>query len=182
MVTIKKYSNRRLYDTEESRYVTLEEVTRKIRAGVDVRVVDAKTEADLTQATLVQILLEEGGAAKLLPPRLLLQMVRLGDDVLGEFFGSYLGQVLEFYVHARGGLQSMPWNPFALMPFGAPPGMSRLFGGAMGQPPAPPAPPPAAPPPAPGPSAAGANSTEEEMSRLRREIEGLKRALRPRKR
>ena len=181
MVTIKKYSNRRLYDTDESRYVTLEELTRKIRAGVDVRVVDAKTDADLTQATLVQILMEEGGAAKLLPNRLLLQMVRLGDDVLGEFFGSYLGQVLEFYVQARGGLQAMPWNPFALMPFGGPAGMARLFGGAVPQgpsasPAAPQPPPPAEPP------AAGANSTEEEMSRLRKEIEGLKRALRPRKR
>ncbi|MEN9799542.1 MAG: hypothetical protein RL653_3239 [Pseudomonadota bacterium] len=175
MVTIKKYSNRRLYDTDESRYVTLEELTRKIRSGVDVRVVDAKTDADLTQATLVQILLEEGGAAKLLPTKLLLQMVRLGDDVLGEFFGSYLGQVLELYVQARGGLQAMPWNPFALMPFGGPAGMARMFGGAA----APAAPPPAAAPPA---AAAGANPAEEEMSRLRREIEGLKRAIRPKKR
>jgi polyhydroxyalkanoate synthesis repressor PhaR len=181
MVTIKKYSNRRLYDTDESRYVTLEELTRKIRSGVDVRVVDAKTDADLTQATLVQILLEEGGAAKLLPTRLLLQMVRLGDDVLGEFFGSYLGQVLEFYVHARGGLQAMPWNPFALMPFGGPAGMARLFGGAGMQPPPPPQP-QAGPVPPPETPAASANSAEEEMSLLRKEIEGLKRALRPRKR
>lgn len=62
MITIKKYSNRRLYDTSESRYVTLEELADKIRRGSDVRVIDAKTEEDLTQAILAQIIIESRGA------------------------------------------------------------------------------------------------------------------------
>ena len=76
---VKKYSNRRLYDTDESRYITLEELTEKIRAGADVRVVDAKTNEDLTQATLTQIILE-GPAARLLPIPLLSQLIRIAVE------------------------------------------------------------------------------------------------------
>jgi polyhydroxyalkanoate synthesis repressor PhaR len=55
---VKKYGNRRLYDTEESRYITLEELAGKLRSGRDVRVVDAKNGQDLTQVTLTQIIIE----------------------------------------------------------------------------------------------------------------------------
>ena len=83
---VKKYSNRRLYDTSDSRYVTLEELAEKVRQGEDVRVVDAKTGEDLTAATLTQIIVEGRGAAKLLPVPLLTQLVRLGDSA--EFAAS----------------------------------------------------------------------------------------------
>src|SRR6185437_10430720 len=85
-VLIKKYGNRRLYDTGESRYITLDELASKIRAGGDVRIVDAQSGEDLTQATLVQVVLEGGNAAKFLPVQLLTQMIRLSDDALAEFF------------------------------------------------------------------------------------------------
>src|SRR5262245_55497192 len=78
-VIVKKSSNRRLYDTEGSRYVTLEELAEKIRLGAEVKVVDAKTSEDLTQVTLTQIILESRGAARLLPVPLLLQLIRMGD-------------------------------------------------------------------------------------------------------
>ena len=55
---IKRYSNRKLYDTQESRYVTLEELEGMIRAGKEIRVTDASTGEDLTSVTLAQILLE----------------------------------------------------------------------------------------------------------------------------
>jgi polyhydroxyalkanoate synthesis repressor PhaR len=57
-VTIKKYSNRKLYDPGQSRYVTLEEIAEMIRQGKAIRVVDADTDEDLTSVTLAQILLE----------------------------------------------------------------------------------------------------------------------------
>ena len=77
---VKKYGNRRLYDTGDSRYVTLDELATKVRSGVDVKVIDAQTGEELTQATLAQIILE-GGQAKLLPVPLLTQLVRmLGDE------------------------------------------------------------------------------------------------------
>src|SRR5262245_46762004 len=63
---VKKYTNRRLYDTEESRYITLEELAEKIRAGDDASVIDARTGEDLTQATLTQIIMESRGAARIL--------------------------------------------------------------------------------------------------------------------
>ncbi len=80
---VKKYGNRRLYDTEQSRYVRLDEIAERIRAGADVQVVDAKTGADLTAPTLAQIIFEDRNAARLLPVPLLLQLIRMGDEPAG---------------------------------------------------------------------------------------------------
>ncbi|UQA62204.1 polyhydroxyalkanoate synthesis regulator DNA-binding domain-containing protein [Polyangium aurulentum] len=116
-MVVKKYGNRRLYDTEESRYVTLEEVAERIRRGDDVYVVDAKTGHDLTQVTLAQIILESRGAARLLPVPLLRQLIRMGDDALAEFFGRTLSWSLDFYLLAKKGAQVLPRGPFGVMPF-----------------------------------------------------------------
>jgi len=70
-VLVKKYGNRRLYDTDQSRYITLEELAESVRQGKEVRVVDAKTGDDLTTATLAQIIVEGRGAGRLLPQALL---------------------------------------------------------------------------------------------------------------
>src|SRR3954471_2947574 len=101
MIHIKKYGNRRLYDTEESRYITLDELEAKVKKGADVQVLDAKTGEDLTQATLVQIIIEGRGAAKLLPVPLLVQLIRLSNAALGEFMGRYLAGALELYLQAK---------------------------------------------------------------------------------
>lgn len=127
-VVVKKYSNRRLYDTGESRYITLDELAAKIRTGLDVRVIDAKTNGDLTQATLAQIILESRRAARLLPIPLLTQLIRMGDDALAEFFSKYMSFALEFYIQARQGAQAMaPFNPFATVPFAASSALARFF-------------------------------------------------------
>ena len=137
MLLVKKYGNRRIYDTGESRYITLEELEEKIRLGVDVRVVDAKTGTDLTQSTLAQIILESRGAAALLPVPLLTQMVRMGDDLLIEFLTRYLASALELYVQAKQGAQALtPLNPLMALPFNAGNAFARLFG-AGGNMPAP---------------------------------------------
>ncbi len=70
--TIKRYANRKLYDTRDSRYVTLEHIAAMVRAGDDIRVVDNTTQADLTTATLAQIIFEEEKAT----PRLSLAGLR----------------------------------------------------------------------------------------------------------
>ncbi|MES1204875.1 MAG: polyhydroxyalkanoate synthesis regulator DNA-binding domain-containing protein [Pseudomonadota bacterium] len=57
--TIKRYANRKLYDTRDSRYVTLDHIAAMVRAGDDVKVVDNTTRSDLTTATLAQIIFEE---------------------------------------------------------------------------------------------------------------------------
>jgi polyhydroxyalkanoate synthesis repressor PhaR len=179
-VIVKKYSNRRLYDTEGSRYITLEELAEKIRLGAEVKVQDAKTGEDLTQVTLTQIILESRGAARLLPVPLLLQLIRMGDDALAEFFGRFLSTSLELYFQAKQGAQALtPYNPFASVPFTATNALARLLlGGASlagwGSDPAPPP-----PPPAPAPQKTPAS--DDEVAALRREMEELKRSLRRRK-
>ncbi len=113
MVIVKKYSNRRLYDTEASRYITLDELADRVRKGTDVRVIDAATEADLTQATLAQIILEGRGAAHLLPVPLLLQLIRMQDDAFAEFFGRYLTWALDAYLRTRQASGALSgWNPW----------------------------------------------------------------------
>lgn len=174
-LVVKKYSNRRLYDTEESRYITLEELTARIRKGADVRVVDAKTGEDLTQATLTQVILE-GPAAKLLPVPLLTQLIRMQDDALGEFFGKYVSATLEMYLTAKQGAQAVsPYFPFATLPFSASNALARLFGGQLGgqagwEPPPPPPPPAARREPEPAPA-------ESDIALLRRELDELRRSL-----
>jgi polyhydroxyalkanoate synthesis repressor PhaR len=77
---IKRYSNRKLYDTQESRYVTLEEIEEMIRAGKEMSVVDAATGEDLTSVTLTQIILEnERSHRTALPAAFLHQLIKHGE-------------------------------------------------------------------------------------------------------
>lgn len=77
---IKRYSNRKLYDTQESRYVTLEELEELIRAGKEIAVVDVSTGEDLTSVTLAQIILEnERNHRAALPIAFLHQLIKHGE-------------------------------------------------------------------------------------------------------
>lgn len=132
MRTIKKYGNRRLYDTEESRYITQEELATSVRKGIDVIVVDAKTGDDLTQMTLTQILLESRNGSRLFPTPLLFKLVRLGDDALAEFSGRYVSWALEVYLQAKQGAAAIaPVNPLVNLPFSAGNAFARLLLGAV---------------------------------------------------
>ena len=129
---VKRYSNRRLYDTKQSRYITLADLAEKIREGEDVQVVDAKTGDDLTQATLTQIIMESRGAAKLLPVPLLIQLIRLGDAALTEFMGRYLSVALALYLQAKRGAEVVStYNPFAAVPFDAVSTFARMFASSV---------------------------------------------------
>ncbi len=182
MITIKKYSNRRLYDTSQSSYITLEDLAEKIRRGNDVRVVDAKTDADLTQQVLAQIILESRGAAKLLPVPLLMRLIRMGQDNLAEFFGQYMSWSLEIYLRFKQGYEKMsPFNPFGAMPFGDSNPLMRMFGGQKAPwdntPPWQDYQPPQAPPEQPAPPAEGeglGEESSEEVAAMRKEIDELK--------
>ena len=77
---IKRYSNRKLYDTQESRYVTLEEIEEMIRSGKEIAVVDAASGEDLTSVTLAQIILEnERNHRAALPTAFLHQLIKHGE-------------------------------------------------------------------------------------------------------
>jgi polyhydroxyalkanoate synthesis repressor PhaR len=75
---IKRYVNRKLYDTVESRYVTLDEIAHMVKLGDDVKVVEERTENDLTGVTLLQIILEEQRRSARVPTRLLSELIRNG--------------------------------------------------------------------------------------------------------
>ncbi len=78
MRTIKRYSNRKLYDTQESHYVTLQQIAGLIRNGDEVRVIDKDTQRDLTSATLAQIIFEEERRGPQLPTSGLRQIIQAG--------------------------------------------------------------------------------------------------------
>jgi len=145
---IKKYSNRRLYDTTDSAYITLDELVSRVKGGADVRIVDASTNEDLTQQTLAQMLFDGRGAARFLSVSLLTQLVRLGDDALADFLGRYLSTALDLYVQSRRGAQALaPFNPLATLPFAATDALARLLNGALPWPGGASAYAPSAPPP-----------------------------------
>jgi polyhydroxyalkanoate synthesis repressor PhaR len=176
-ITVKKYGNRRLYDTADSRYITLEELADKIRKGADAKIVDAKSGQDLTQATLTQIIVESRGAAKLLPVPFLLQLIRMREDALAEFMGRWMSWALAVYTQARQGARAVAqYNPLALAPFAATNALARLLNGpAPWTEPEPPPPPPPEPEPPPQP-------TNDAVAELRRELEELKKSLGKRRR
>jgi polyhydroxyalkanoate synthesis repressor PhaR len=84
--TIKRYGNRKLYDTQASRYVTLDEIATMIREGHRVAVLDNQTQQDLTAVTLAQIILEQEKVRNRTPLNLLRELVRDRGDTVSDFF------------------------------------------------------------------------------------------------
>ena len=106
-VLIKKYGNRRLYDTAGSRYVNLDDIAVFIREGRDVQVVDAKTGRDLTRVTLTQIITEDAKDKPTgLPLELLRQLVVASDEVRQEFVMWYLKSAFDAYQKVQDTVQS----------------------------------------------------------------------------
>jgi polyhydroxyalkanoate synthesis repressor PhaR len=106
-VVIKKYGNRRLYDTVASRYVNLDDVAALIREGKDVKVVDANTGQDLTRVTLTQIISEDVKDKPTgLPLELLRQLIVASDEVRQEFIMWYLKSALDTYQKVQDAVQN----------------------------------------------------------------------------
>jgi polyhydroxyalkanoate synthesis repressor PhaR len=106
-VVIKKYANRRLYNTASSSYVTLEHLAEMVREGVDFVVYDAKTNEDLTRSVLTQIIFEEEnrGSQNLLPLTFLRQLIRFYGDSMQALLPSYLEMSLDGFTRQRERLQ-----------------------------------------------------------------------------
>jgi polyhydroxyalkanoate synthesis repressor PhaR len=101
-VLIRKYSDRRLYDTSASRYVKLEDIARMVRQGIDVEVRDARTGKDLTAVVLTQIIVEDARDRQTaLPLELLQQLVKASDRATHEFLSWYLESTLDLYHKAQ---------------------------------------------------------------------------------
>ena len=143
-ILIKKYGNRRLYSTAESRYLTLEDVEKLIRNGKEVKVIDAGNGADLTSQILLQIL-QESGKAQNLPVNFLQEIIRLRDDTVKSFFGRYFSSGIEMFMMAQQEMQRYMPNinnysgGFGMWPFGGfGNNMPGMFNQQQGQPPVPP--------------------------------------------
>lgn len=117
-IVIKKYANRRLYDTASSSYVTLDDLCRMVREGVDFVVRDARSGDDITHQVLTQIIVEqEAKGQNLLPPAFLRQMIRLYGDSLQAFVPRYLDLAMETLARNRGDLRArMDDAPGGLFP------------------------------------------------------------------
>jgi polyhydroxyalkanoate synthesis repressor PhaR len=97
-VTIKKYANRRLYDTESSSYITLDRLAAMIREGRDFEVVDAKTGEDITHQVLTQIIVdEESRGSTLLPVNFLRQLIGLYGGQMQGAVPPYLDAAMEAF-------------------------------------------------------------------------------------
>lgn len=97
-VTIKKYANRRLYDTESSTYITLDRLAQMVREGREFEVVDAKTGEDITRQVLTQIIVEEESrGTTMLPINFLKQLIGLYGNSMQNFVPSYLEAAMDAF-------------------------------------------------------------------------------------
>jgi polyhydroxyalkanoate synthesis repressor PhaR len=106
-VLIRKYSDRRLYDTSSSRYVKLDDIASMVRDGINVRVVDGRSGKDLTHLVFTQIIVENAREREIaLPLQLLTQLVRASDQATHDFLTWYLDSTLNLYKKAQETVQT----------------------------------------------------------------------------
>ncbi|MBA3837357.1 MAG: polyhydroxyalkanoate synthesis repressor PhaR [Sphingomonas sp.] len=118
VVIIKKYANRRLYNTETSSYITLEHLATMTREGRDFKVVDAKTEDDITHNVLTQIIMEEESrGASMLPVNFLRQLISMYGDSMQAMVPGYLEASMEGFRRNHAQFKSAVEGAFAHSPF-----------------------------------------------------------------
>lgn len=118
-VIIKKYSNRRLYDTLHKKYVTLEEISSLIREGAEIKVLDSQTDEDITKLILIQAILEsEKNKVDILPASFLHMLIKYGNKVAKDFFENYFLMMFQPYLSLQESMkknlnlwQDMGWFP-----------------------------------------------------------------------
>jgi polyhydroxyalkanoate synthesis repressor PhaR len=118
-VIVKKYANRRLYNTETSSYITLDHLAAMTREGRDFKVVDAKTDDDITHSVLTQIIMEEearGGQA-MLPVNFLRQLISMYGDSMQAMVPGYLEASMESFRRNQAQFKSAVEGAFAGSPF-----------------------------------------------------------------
>lgn len=119
LITIKKYSNRRLYDSTNKKYVTLEDIAACIREGSEINVIDSQSGEDITKVILIQVILEsEKNKEDILPVSFLHMLIKYGNQVAKDFFENYFLMMFQPYNHVRENYkknidtwQQMGWYP-----------------------------------------------------------------------
>jgi polyhydroxyalkanoate synthesis repressor PhaR len=106
-VIVKKYANRRLYNTQTSSYVTLDHLSQMVKQGVDFEVHDARTNDDITRSVLTQIIFEEEAKGQnLLPIRFLRHLIRFYGDSMQAFVPGYLDLSMESFIKNQDEMRS----------------------------------------------------------------------------
>lgn len=119
-VIVKKYANRRLYNTETSSYITLDHLAQMTREGRDFKVIDAKTEEDITHSILTQIIMEEENRGQtMLPVSFLRQLISLYGDSMQAVVPQYLEASMEAFRRNQAQFRSAMEGAFAAGPFAA---------------------------------------------------------------
>jgi polyhydroxyalkanoate synthesis repressor PhaR len=114
---IRKYPNRRLYDTVESRYVTLADIRRLVVERVDFVVLDRKTQQDITRSILLQVIAEQEGAGEALMSRdFLSQVIRTYGSGLQDFVGRYLDESIQLFAREQRDLRDKFKNVVGIDP------------------------------------------------------------------
>jgi polyhydroxyalkanoate synthesis repressor PhaR len=168
-IIIKKYANRRLYDTESSSYITLERLAELVRQKRNFKVVDAKSGDDITRQVLAQIIMdEESRGATMLPVNFLRQLIGLYGGQMQGLVPQYLEASLETLQRNQAQLTETLAGAFTANPFAD---LARrnleMFQAAAGGGPATAAAKPAAPEPTPG------MARDDEVKRLKEELAAL---------
>ncbi len=161
IVEIKKYQNRRYYDTTNSQHLSLGKIHKLVGEGNDIKVTDAKTGNDITNKILTQIILEyEPMKLDFFSSALLMQVIRRNDSLLKDFYEVYVNKALQSYGHSRenfqGFLKQMQNLPIS--------GTRNPFASWFGMTPQ-------------ETSEKPANSTNEELKGMREELDELKELL-----
>lgn len=118
-ITIKKYSNRRLYDSTNKTYVTLEDIASLIREGSEIKVIDSQSGEDITKVILIQVILEsEKNKEDILPVSFLHMLIKYGNQVAKDFFENYFLMMFQPYNYVKDNYkknihmwQQMGWYP-----------------------------------------------------------------------
>jgi polyhydroxyalkanoate synthesis repressor PhaR len=118
-IIIKKYANRRLYNTESSSYITLEHLAAMTREGREFKVVDAKTDEDITHNILTQIIMEEEGRGEqpMLPVNFLRQLIAMYGDSMQAMVPGYLEASMDSFRRNQAQFKSAVEGAFAGSPF-----------------------------------------------------------------
>lgn len=117
-VIVKKYANRRLYNTETSSYITLEDLSRMTREGREFKVVDAKSDEDITHTVLTQIIMdEEGRGTNMLPAGFLRQIISMYGDSMQAMVPQYLETAMDSFRRNQEQVRSVIDGALAGSPF-----------------------------------------------------------------
>jgi polyhydroxyalkanoate synthesis repressor PhaR len=118
--TIKKYANRRLYDTEASRHVTLDGIRELVAAGEDVAVIDDTTGQDITRSILLQVIADqEQGGRPILSAEMLKQIIRFYGNPMQELMAGYLERSVQVFLNQQKALQEQIQQAMGMTPLGS---------------------------------------------------------------